>query len=286
MVIARRMNGRFLPIVLFIAAVASSSTLRAQEFADDDEPAVAEEPPPIVIRNVAGALVAIPTHAQLHESLTWKIEDVDEACRLTDDQKKKLHLAGQGDITRFLHRIDDLRKKSLSEQANAQLEDLLRESESLNRLLTAGLFEEHSLFVKTLRRFLVAEQLARLEVDATLSSPTWIDDFREAQDLALKLDRPLVVYFQAKWCGPCQQMGRVLKAPRVLRALRGKFIAVSIDVDHAGAKPLLRHYDINEIPSVLVLNADAVVVHRSKGLKSEHEFLGILHSTRGGSATH
>src|SRR6516225_3632447 len=51
-------------------------------------------------RNVAGA------RRRLESQLTLRIDEVDRASQLTDAQKKKLQLAGKGDMKRFFARYE------------------------------------------------------------------------------------------------------------------------------------------------------------------------------------
>src|SRR5262245_25324076 len=96
----------------------------------------------------------------LPEMLSWKIEDIDLVCHLTDAEKEKLRLAGRGDIKHFLERVQDLKASLKSPTTLA-----VRELGSLRRLMTSGLFEEGSLFSKARRRILTSEQLMKLEAE-------------------------------------------------------------------------------------------------------------------------
>jgi hypothetical protein len=277
--IAKGINDRWPAIVLLIAAVACSSALRAQEFADDDA-VVGEDCPPIAIRRFLAALVAAPARTQLDELLWKKIQYVDGICGLTDDQKKKLQMAGNGDIKHLLDRIEDLRKKLQSVQIT-QLDNLVRENESLKSLLNAGPLEKLSLFGKIGRRLLTAEQLAKLEADGILFSSAWMTDIDEARDLSRKHNRPLLVHFHADETAPCCQMKVVLYLPKVIRFLHDRTIPVFIDVGNDDGKKVMRQFGINFVPSDLIINPDGVVVDRSQGTKSEQGVMEMLQSATG-----
>jgi hypothetical protein len=104
---------------------------------------------------------------QLEWQLTVQIEDIDRACTLTDPQRKKLQLAGRGDIKRFFDRYEQLlRKSQMVEHNERNLQEMQREANQLRRCLHNGLFLEHSLFVKSLPNTLTNEQLARYEAKA------------------------------------------------------------------------------------------------------------------------
>src|SRR5437763_1756686 len=48
---------------------------------------------------------------RLDASLALQVDYVDRACRLDDAQKKKLRLAGRGDIQRFFDRYETVKRK-------------------------------------------------------------------------------------------------------------------------------------------------------------------------------
>lgn len=276
MLITRRNDFRHWAALL-IAAIACASALRAQEY--DDEPIVGDEKPRVVVRGALPISVTVPPRSQLNEFLSWKIDDMDGICHLTDDQRGKLRLAGHGDIARVLNRADDLRMKSDVKNDTVEQDDLsgwLQESQSLNRLLNVGLFENGSLFAKTQRRILTSEQLAHLETDATRSAPEWIADFGEAQELALKLNRPLLVHFHAKWCAPCGRMKKILRTPKVTRTISRSFVGVSIDVDQKAGMQAMRQFRVNNLPTELVVTPDGAVLCRSEGFDSDQTFLDKL----------
>ncbi|MBI3866801.1 MAG: hypothetical protein HY290_33395 [Planctomycetia bacterium] len=113
----------------------------------------------------------------LSAELHGRIEALDQACQLTDVQKRKLTVAGRGDIRRFIHRVDDLRRKYQSEwvdesdfQARFHLvRQCTRESQPLRRVSIGGEFLADSIYVKTLRNCLTADQSTRL-ISANLRS--------------------------------------------------------------------------------------------------------------------
>jgi len=105
--------------------------------------------------NAAGA------RQRLDSLLAMQIVDIDRACRLTDAQKKKLQLAGRGDIKRFFDRYEEVKQKS---QQN--LQEFQQDVNRLQMTLQAGLFHEDSLLIKSLRNTLTGEQFARYDAMA------------------------------------------------------------------------------------------------------------------------
>lgn len=102
---------------------------------------------------------------RLDATLRDKIVLIDRVCGLTEDQKQKLHLAGSGDIHRFLRLATEKRKAfELVRYDNAAVINALRrETGLLNDIIARGLFRAGSLFDKTAKRTINAGQLAQYE---------------------------------------------------------------------------------------------------------------------------
>jgi hypothetical protein len=101
---------------------------------------------------------------RLDASLRQKVDEIAKVCTLSETQKTKLSLAGQGDIQRFVRRVDDLKAKCQTgglspEQYNA----LFQESRPLRAQLQQGLFANGSLFHKALFTALRPDQVAQCE---------------------------------------------------------------------------------------------------------------------------
>lgn len=104
--------------------------------------------------------------SKLEQSLTLQTEDVDQACRLSEAQKKKLQLAGRGDMKRFFDRVEVVRQKFLLVRKDQQrFNDIWQDIQPLQTEFNDGLFGDDSIFRKTLRNTLDQpqwEQYARI----------------------------------------------------------------------------------------------------------------------------
>jgi hypothetical protein len=99
---------------------------------------------------------------RLDALLASKVQDIDRVCHLTDAQRKKLQLAGRGDICRFFERYEGVKlKPQLLEPDEHGVLAIQREVQSLRMTLQSGLFHEESLLHKSLRNTLTGEQFAR-----------------------------------------------------------------------------------------------------------------------------
>jgi hypothetical protein len=112
-------------------------------------------------RNAAGA------RQRLDSLLGLRIEEVDRASQLTDAQKKKLQLAGKGDMRRFFARYETVKKKfQLVKNDQNKINQIWQDISPLQMSLQAGLFHEDSLLVKSLPHTLTAEQFERYDAVA------------------------------------------------------------------------------------------------------------------------
>ena len=68
----------------------------------------------LVDRTAAAARTRLTSELSIH------VNEIDRVCRLTEAQKKKLHLAGRGDIHRFFDRYETAKEQLKLGRENAQ----------------------------------------------------------------------------------------------------------------------------------------------------------------------
>lgn len=94
-------------------------------------------------------------------TLANEIEVVDRKCSLSDTQKRKLSLAGKGDILRAFEPVEELRRKvTLKPTDILRHRQHWRETWALKAQFPANVFHGSSLFQKTLRGILSEAQRA------------------------------------------------------------------------------------------------------------------------------
>jgi hypothetical protein len=103
---------------------------------------------------------------RLDSALAIRLDDVERACGISEGQKKKLKLAGVGDIKRFYDRVEEAKQK-LQRMGPTQNNNIWQDVQPLQAEIFAGLFGDESIFQKTLKKTLSQEQSARY--DALLS---------------------------------------------------------------------------------------------------------------------
>jgi hypothetical protein len=101
---------------------------------------------------------------QLENHLAMHVERLGLACGASDAQKKKLLLAGKGDIKRFFEKVQRAREKfdEMKRDQNA-INQIFQDLQPLQIELNAGLFGQKSLFEKTSHNIFTGDQAAAFE---------------------------------------------------------------------------------------------------------------------------
>jgi thiol:disulfide interchange protein len=108
----------------------------------------------------------------------------------------------------------------------------------------------------------------------------WGEDFPAAAAQARAANRPVVLYFTASWCEPCQWMRRYVWTDRGVADAMKAFVPVRIDIDRDPATSIRFH--VGPIPSFFLLTPDGQVVRSHEGAMDPQEFTAWLSSTGGG----
>lgn len=90
------------------------------------------------------------------------------------------------------------------------------------------------------------------------------------EEVVLKSEKPVLVDFNATWCGPCRMLKPTLDE---LAAERPDLTVVGIDVDEN--MDLAEEYGVFSIPCV-VLFKDGAEAERSVGLVPKEQLLALL----------
>lgn len=117
--------------------------------------------------------------------LDAEVNRADRKYHLVMGQKKKLEVAGRGDMKRLFDRFEELRKRVRRSPIPFNMNDPgYRELQSLEKACKADLFGDDSMLAKTLKRILTPEQVAAHEKDV----------YRSKVDLILAiLDRAIAL---------------------------------------------------------------------------------------------
>ena len=92
------------------------------------------------------------------------------------------------------------------------------------------------------------------------------------ETVVLKSEKPVLVDFNATWCGPCRMLKPALEE---VAAERPDVVVVGVDIDENS--DLAEEYDVFSIPC-LVLFKDGAEAERSVGLVPKDAVLALLDS--------
>jgi thiol:disulfide interchange protein len=101
----------------------------------------------------------------------------------------------------------------------------------------------------------------------------WREDIAAASAEAETHGRPLMLYFTASWCPPCQRMRGTTWADASVEAALREYVPVRVDIDqHPG---LANEFQIESVPSFVLIRPDGTV-RATSGFQSAGEFLRWL----------
>jgi hypothetical protein len=119
---------------------------------------------------------AATTQSQLEARLKQEVETIDKICKLTDVQKRKVELAGRGDIKRLMDQAEMLKaefEKCKTIQTVDEFENWAKavgeEGGRLGMMMTLRASRDGTLLAKTLKSALTPRQAA--EFDRRLANP-------------------------------------------------------------------------------------------------------------------
>jgi len=161
---------------------------------------------------------------------------------------------GKKSVTLFLDPADKVARQAQMEEETIQgrnLEVMNARSLSLGASIGAD-------------RFAFSAPSGAEEVtEAEWNSAKWFTSLEEARAEAAKTNKLIFADFMAEWCGPCKKMEVDLFPTDRFKALTKKVVLLKIDVDRQPA--IARAYNIEAMPTQMVLNAKGEVVSKTVG---------------------
>ena len=102
----------------------------------------------------------------------------------------------------------------------------------------------------------------------------FLDSLDAAQLLARPAHKPIVIDFNASWCGWCRKMeSQTLTDPRV-QEMASKFLWVQIDIDDQPA--LAAEFHVRGVPHVSILDHQGLEMTSKSGYMPADEFVELL----------
>lgn len=107
----------------------------------------------------------------------------------------------------------------------------------------------------------------------------WGSSFETATATSKETGRPLLIYFTATWCGPCQDMkAHVFTEDAVANTLNNRFVPVMIETtdDTDEVRELGGRYAVKYLPTMVITDAEGNVIAERYGGIGADDFLEWL----------
>lgn len=93
---------------------------------------------------------------------------------------------------------------------------------------------------------------------------TWQKSLKDAHQLAVQQNKPIMIVFGAEWCGPCKQLKKTtLNNPQLAKYINGTFVSVHLDVE--AEEQVAKILDVKSIPCTIILSPEADLLGRFEG---------------------
>jgi thiol-disulfide isomerase/thioredoxin len=114
-----------------------------------------------------------------------------------------------------------------------------------------------------------ASDRPELPIQSDASNILWVasDRLMPVLEEAQRINKNVFVTFEASWCAPCKVMeSEIFTQPQVYELYNRKFINFKTDFDSSSGKVLAQIYEVEKLPTVLLLDPKGVVLERYTGM--------------------
>ena len=126
----------------------------------------------------------------------------------------------------------------------------------------------------------VSPQNRSVDLNAEVKSDLpnhFLTSYDEARKLAARNNVPLLLHFDATWCGACRRMEAEVMSRPAIKALLSSFV-VGVKIDADQYKHLIREYGISTLPTEVVVMPDGSRGNRFVGAATLSEYSQRLRS--------
>ncbi|GEM_PF-4337368 len=98
----------------------------------------------------------------------------------------------------------------------------------------------------------------------TIGENNWFTEygFYDALEKAKRENKPVLAYFTAKWCGPCQKMKKNLFEKKEFKRIAKRVVLLRIEQTEGLGRMLCKKFKIMVYPSVMLLDSNGSVIDR------------------------
>jgi len=89
--------------------------------------------------------------------------------------------------------------------------------------------------------------------------------------------KPVLLYWGATWCPPCNQLKATFFNRQDFAALSRSFVAVHVDGDRPGAQKLGRRFKVSGYPTVVLFTPEGAEITRLPGEADAAQMMAVLH---------